>query len=215
MWLFCRPNGLTKGEPLSGENQKIIRIRHKLAELEQEKRALEAELSRLELEDSHPVVTRATTLSNREKLVIFRELFRGREEVFPTRWENMKSGRSGYAIACGNEWVRGICNKPRVKCGACEHKAFLPVTEDTIRFHLSGKDGRGKPFCAGVYPMLLNETCWFLAADFDKNTWQDDVMAFVQTCRQSNIPAHVERSRSGNGGHVWIFVTAHPLYNLL
>ena len=190
---------------MSGENLKIMRIRHKLAELEQEKRALEAELSRLELEDSHPVATRATTLSNREKLAIFRELFRGREEVFPTRWENMKSGRSGYAIACGNEWVRGICNKPRVKCGACEHKAFLPVTEDTIRFHLSGKDGRGKPFCAGVYPMLLNETCWFLAADFDKNTWQDDVMAFVQTCRQSNIPAHVERSRSGNGGHVWIF----------
>ncbi len=188
-------------------DEEIARVRRRLAELEREKQALEAELSRLEVVAAFPVPvpTVTTALSNQEKVTIFRQLFRGREDVFPTRWENTRSGKSGYAIACGNEWVRGICNKPRVKCSACEHKAFLPVTDDMIRFHLSGKDGRGKPFCAGVYPMLLDETCWFLAVDFDKESWADDVSAFIQTCRRSGIPAHVERSRSGNGGHVWFF----------
>ncbi len=188
-------------------DQEIAKVRRRITELEREKQVLEAELSRLEAEAALPVPAPAepSALSNQEKVIIFRQLFRGREDVFPTRWENTKSGKSGYSIACGNEWVRGICNKPRAKCSACEHKAFLPVTDDVIRFHLSGKDSRGKPFCAGVYPMLLDETCWFLAADFDKETWADDVAAFVQTCHSSSIPAHVERSRSGNGGHVWIF----------
>jgi hypothetical protein len=57
----------------------------------------------------------------------------------------------------------------------------------------------------GVYPMLLDETCFFIAADFDKATWQDDARAFLETCRVMNLPAALERSRSGNGGHVWLF----------
>jgi len=192
---------------MSGPNEEITRVRRKLAQLEQEKQALEAEFSRLEVKALFPASTQEepVALSNQEKVTIFRQIFRGREDIFPTRWENTQSGKSGYAIACGNEWVRDICNKPRVKCSACAQKAFLPVTDDTIRFHLSGKDKQGKPFCAGVYPMLLDETCWFLAADFDKDAWKDDVTAFVQTCQQLCIPAHVERSRSGNGGHVWMF----------
>jgi len=192
---------------LSNGSENITRIRRRLVKLEDEKRRLEAELKVLEAKQSvqPPTDPIQSSLSNQEKIDIFRNLFRGREDVFPVRWKNAKSGKSGYAIACGNEWVRGICRKPRAKCSACEHKAFLPVTDDVIRFHLSGKDARGKPFCAGVYPMLLDETCWFLAADFDKETWQADVTALVQTCKEFAIPAHVERSRSGNGGHVWIF----------
>ena len=92
-----------------------------------------------------------------------------------------------------------------MKCSACEHKAFLPVTDDIIRFHLTGRDARQRPFCAGVYPMLPDETCWFLAADFDKNSWQTDVSAFVKTCDQVSIPVYIERSRSGNGAHAWYF----------
>ncbi|MDF0599419.1 DEAD/DEAH box helicase family protein [Psychromarinibacter sp. C21-152] len=178
-----------------------------MAELEAEKRRLEEEINALEAAQSAPPPTDPvqTDLSNQEKIGIFRDLFRGREDVFPVRWENAKSGKSGYAIACRNEWVSGICRKPQVKCSECAHKAFLPATDDVIRFHLSGKDARGKPFCAGVYPMLLDETCWFLAADFDKEAWHADVTAFVQTCMEYGIPAHVERSRSGNGGHVWVF----------
>jgi len=185
----------------------IDEIQRRLGELEIEKQSLEAELRRLEAEASsrRSVCQARPNLSNQEKISIFRRLFRGREDVFPSRWDNSKIGKSGYAIACGNEWVRGICRKPQIKCTKCENKAFLRVTDEVIRCHLSGKDARGRPFCAGVYPMLQDETCWFLAADFDKETWQTDVEAFVQTCRNNGVPVYVERSRSGNGGHVWVF----------
>jgi superfamily II DNA or RNA helicase/very-short-patch-repair endonuclease len=79
------------------------------------------------------------------------------------------------------------------------------VTDDAIRWHLSGTDAAGEPFVAGVYPMLQDETCFFLAADFDKDGWQEDAGAFFSTCGEFGIPAAMERSRSGRGGHVWIF----------
>lgn len=140
-----------------------------------------------------------------EKIALFRSLFRGREDVHPRRFENQRTGRAGYAPACGNEWVRGICGKPRIKCGDCPHRAFLPVTDEVIRRHLSGKDSQGKDFVAGVYPMLEDETCFLLAMDFDKDTWRGDVLAIMETCRRLDIPAALERSRSGNGCHVWFF----------
>ena len=140
-----------------------------------------------------------------EKVALFRSLFRGREDVYPRRFESKKTGRAGYAPACGNEWVRGICEKPRIKCGDCPHRAFLPVTDEVIRWHLSGKDAAGQDFVAGVYPMFADETCCFLAMDFDKDAWRDDVLAVMEACRRLQIPAALERSRSGNGGHVWLF----------
>lgn len=143
--------------------------------------------------------------STGEKIALFRSLFRGREDVYPRRFESKKTGRSGYAPACGNEWVRGICEKPRIKCGDCPHRAFLHVTDEVVRCHLSGKDRAGQEFIAGVYPMLADETCHFLAMDFDKETWRDDVLAVMATCRDLDIPAALERSRSGNGGHIWMF----------
>lgn len=103
-----------------------------------------------------------------EKVALFLSLFRGREDVFARRFENRKTGRSGYAPACGNEWVVGICEKPRIKCAACPNRAFVMVDESVIRQHLTGKDETGKPFVMGVYPMLLDETCRFLAVDLDK-----------------------------------------------
>ncbi|MEX1116206.1 MAG: DEAD/DEAH box helicase family protein [Akkermansiaceae bacterium] len=140
-----------------------------------------------------------------EKVALFRALFRGREEVYPRRFVSKKTGKPGYAPVCANEWVRGICEKPRIKCGDCPRRAFLPVTEEVIRWHLSGKDKAGQEFIAGVYPMLADETCYFLAMDFDKESWRDDVLAVMETCRILQIPAALERSRSGNGGHVWLF----------
>ena len=142
------------------------------------------------------------------KIALFRGLFRGREEVYPRRFESATTGRAGYAPVCGNEWLRGICDKPRIKCGDCPRRAFLPVTDEVVRQHLSGKDPAGREFVAGVYPMLADETCYFLAMDFDKDTWRDDVLAVMATCRQLQLPAALERSRSGNGGHVWLFFAA-------
>lgn len=139
------------------------------------------------------------------KIALFRSLFRGREDVYPRRFESRKTGKSGYAPACANEWVRGICEKPRIKCAVCPHRRFLPVTDDVIRWHLSGRDDSGQPFVAGVYPMLLDETCFFLAVDFDKAGWQADTTAFLQACRRLGLAAALERSRSGQGGHVWLF----------
>lgn len=143
--------------------------------------------------------------SSEEKIGLFRSLFRGREDVYPRRFESRKTGKSGYAPACANEWVRGICEKPRIKCAECPHRRFLPVTDEVIRWHLSGRDDAGQPFVAGVYPMLLDETCFFLAVDFDKSGWQQDSTAFMETCRQLDLSAALERSRSGRGGHVWLF----------
>jgi hypothetical protein len=98
------------------------------------------------------------------KIALFRSLFRGREDVYPRRFESRKTGRAGYSPACANEWVLGVCEKPRIKCSECPHQRFLSVTDEVIRWHLSGRDGQGRGFVIGVYPMLLDETCFFLAA---------------------------------------------------
>ncbi|HTT41324.1 MAG TPA: DEAD/DEAH box helicase family protein [Burkholderiales bacterium] len=145
------------------------------------------------------------TSSSQAKIDLFRSLFRGREDVYPRRFESRKTGRYGYAPACANEWVRGVCEKPRIKCAECPHRRFLPVTDEVVRWHLSGHDPDGQPFVAGVYPLLLDETCFILALDFDKSGWAQDALAFLDACRRLHVPASLERSRSGHGGHVWLF----------
>lgn len=140
-----------------------------------------------------------------KKVALFRGLFRGRSDVFPIRWENRTTGRSGYAPACGNEWQRGICEKPKVKCSACPNQAFLAVDDVSIERHLRGTDANGAPFVIGVYPMLADNTCSFLAADFDEGEWRRDAFAFRDSCERHGIPVAIERSRSGNGAHAWIF----------
>src|SRR3990167_5293483 len=140
-----------------------------------------------------------------DKIAIFRSLFRGREDIYPRRFENSKTKKSGYSTACRNEWVRGVCEKPRIKCLECQFQRFIPVTDDIIQSHLQGIDSSGRDFVMGIYPMLLDETCFFLATDFDKASWQDDAVAFLKTCHQMNLPAALERSRSGKGAHVWLF----------
>jgi len=139
------------------------------------------------------------------KVRLFRTLFRGREDIYARRFESLKTGKSGYAPACANEWVRGVCEKPRIKCAECPHRRFLAVTDDVIRWHLSGFSADDEPFVAGIYPLLPDETCWFLAIDFDKSGWREDAAACLETSRHLNLPAALERSRSGSGAHLWFF----------
>ena len=177
----------------------------RVAELQREKAALFQSPGAQDV-NYKPIVTNQST--QEEKIVLFRSLFRGREDIYPRRFESLKTGRQGYQPACRNEWVRGICEKPKIRCEECGHREFLPITDQVMRNHLQGfdlQDRAGRDFTIGVYPMLPDETCWFLAADFDKVSWQGDARAFLETCSLLSVPAAIERSRSGNGGHVWIF----------
>jgi superfamily II DNA or RNA helicase len=191
----------------------IAKVEKHLANLLKQKEDAEAELRSLREElaisenqnnirssfSSSPPDNIAHSLSPAEKVALFHRLFRGRDDVYPKLWQNAKTGNKGYSPACDNEWVRGVCEKPRVKCGECPNQAFLPVTTETILDHLQGRH------VIGIYPMLKDETCWFLAADFDKDAWREDVLAFTETCRRIGISYAIERSRSGNGAHVWFF----------
>lgn len=143
-----------------------------------------------------------------DKVRLFRALFRGREDIFPTRFTSKKTGKAGYAPACANKFVRGVCDLPKVKCSECPNQAFTPVDDRVILDHLRGRH------VMGVYPLLDDETCWFLAIDFDKSSWQDDVGAFSETCQAMDVPVAVERSRSGNGAHAWFFFEAPVAANL-
>jgi len=155
-----------------------------------------------EITPSAAPVPAAANLTPEDKVALFLRLFRGREDVYPKLWQNQQADKKGYSPACSNEWIRGVCEKPRVRCGECPNQAFLPVTADTILDHLQGRH------VIGVYPMLKDETCCFLAADFDKEAWREDVMAFTETCRRARVPYAIERSRSGNGAHVWFFFSS-------
>jgi len=151
---------------------------------------------RVRLPASRPATTPTTP---GDKVRLFRELFVGRQDVFPTRFVSKKTGKPGYAPACKNKFVRGACELPRIKCGECPNQAFVRVDDAAILAHLRGRH------VMGVYPLLDDETCWFLAVDFDKKSWAEDVAAFVAACRDVGLPASVERSRSGEGAHVWFF----------
>lgn len=139
------------------------------------------------------------------KIALFRERFRGREEVYARRFESSRTGRAGYQPACGNEWVQGVCEKPRIKCSECRYQRWLPLSDEVIRWHLSGADERGRPCVIGIYPMLRDERCHFLAVDFDGESWAEDALAYQESCRRLDVPVLLERSRSGEGGHVWLF----------
>jgi len=137
-------------------------------------------------------------LNTDEKVVLFRRLFQGRIDAYPIRWES-KAGKAGYSPACANEWRPGVCEKPRIKCSDCGNRLLIPLSDQIIYDHLAGRH------TIGVYPLLANDICYFLAVDFDDTDWQEDAQAFRSSCIELGVPAALEISRSGNGAHVWIF----------
>ena len=148
------------------------------------------------------IVSKKSSLE--EKVLLFISLFKGRRDVFALRWES-QSGTSGYTPACALEWQKPVCQKPVIKCNQCQHRKLLPLTEQVVIEHIKGEK------TIGLYPLLQDGTCSFLAVDFDKSQWQQDVLAFAATCKKLNISYSIERSRSGNGAHVWIFFTSNIL----
>jgi hypothetical protein len=134
-----------------------------------------------------------------QRIEFFRSLFRGREDVYAIRWENA-DGRSGYMPRADRDWKSYLHAKEKDRKRVDRQtRKFRPLTQDVVRGHLVGD------LTVGIYPLLRDETCWFLAVDFDKRTWQKDATAFLTACREMNVPAVLERSRSGNDGHVWVF----------
>ena len=131
-------------------------------------------------------------------------LFRGRTDVYAKRCYSKKYESSYYIPACKNEWVRGVCDRTRTKCKDCSNRDLLPLTKEVFDSHLRNKDENGAGI-AGIYPLLPDETCLFLAIDFDEEKWQNDVSVFRSVCKDLNIPTAIERSRSGNGAHAWLF----------
>ena len=144
-----------------------------------------------------PAVSNASDVT--DKIALFMSLFKGRDDVYAKRWEGKRDHKSGYSPTCLNEWEKGTCLKPRGTCAHCDHKAYASLDQGAVKKHLLGET------VIGMYPMLPDDTCWFLAIDFDKGEWQKDISVLVAVCRETNIPVAVERSRSGNGGHAWIF----------
>jgi superfamily II DNA or RNA helicase len=148
--------------------------------------------------DAAPPPLEPSRLTTDEKVVLFRRLFQGRTDVYPIRWES-KAGKSGYSPACANEWRAGVCEKPRIKCSDCGNRLLIPLSDHVIYDHLTGRH------TVGVYPLMADDTCHFLAVDFDDADWREDALAFLSSCRELDVPAALEISRSGNGAHVWIF----------
>ena len=161
-------------------------------------------------------------LSLEQRVEIYMSYFRGRDDVYPYLSINKNNPNIKYYIpACVNEWKVGVCNKTMGKpCKTCQYKELKPINYDVIKNHIYNNK------TIGIYPLLEDETCYFLAFDFDdkkdENHIKDDVLAFAKVCDENNVPIAIEKSRSGKGIHCWLFfnekikaVTARKLGSLL
>lgn len=195
--------------------QKLIESIHDLEvrcqALDKEKSHINQELARLHEElrqlSSEPLVTIGFPADHRtpetpdEKIALFLKLFACRRSVYPKLWENKSKGTKGYSPACQNEWDRDLCRKPQIKCAECPNQAFPPLDENAARTHLQGLQ------TIGTYAINEDDTCVFLACDFDDDGWQNDVTSYRKAGNDLGIDITIERSRSGNGAHAWIFFT--------
>jgi superfamily II DNA or RNA helicase len=179
----------------------IEAARRKLAELDRLRELAAARVTELDRLRGSPIADGAggDERTAASKLRLFRDLFRAREDVFAVRWENHGSSRSGYSPRCANEWQRGVCGKPKIRCGDCGNQAFVALDDRQLLTHLRGRQ------VIGIYPLLPDDGCWLLAIDLDRGSWRADVLALARTCQSLGVHPAIERSRSGNGAHVWFF----------
>ncbi len=188
-------------------SDEIKSLEEQLAMLECESRKIRSRLLLLKLRDDKTVVWQKYGLpisnnipqSPEEKIRLFLKLFRCRENVYPKLWENLKQNRKGYSPACRNEWRHGICGKPKVKCSACQNQSFPSLDYTAVDSHLRGYQ------TIGTYAIREDDTCVFLACDFDGETWSEDVVTYLSVAESMGVDIGIERSRSGNGAHAWIF----------
>ena len=144
--------------------------------------------------------------SSQEKIEYFLSVFKGREDVYARRYHSTTTGKTGYTPVCKNEWVHGLCDKKKYRCAECPNREFRPLTADVVKAHLIGRDSLCRDVAA-IYPMLADNRTWLLAADFDEENWKFDVTAFCKSCKDAGLVPAVERSRSGNGAHVWFLLS--------
>jgi superfamily II DNA or RNA helicase len=190
--------------PVNEEFDAAIASREaRLRELDSERDAVARELEELRTQREQATSGTAgeadASWTPQRKLALFAGLFRGREDVFPRRWEKPAKGRSGWAPCCENEWKAGVCSKPRVKCGQCPNQAFRAPAQSELLAHLQGRQ------VMGTYPLLADDMCWLLAIDLDGRSWRLDVEAIREVCEELDVVPAIERSRSGDGAHVWFF----------
>lgn len=176
-------------EDLATANREIERLRSLLGLSDESREAGRSwEPSLFAVGDPLPAVDESSP--NELKLTLFHALFAGRRDVYATRWENASSGKSGWSPAVRGGW-------PRAKSGA--RRDYLPLTDDVLISHLRGDAA------LGIYPLLHGDRTRLLACDFDRAGWALDALAYVDACRELDVPVALERSRSGNGAHVWTF----------
>ena len=208
------------GERTSMDTTDVSVLIQRIQELEKENARLKAILDKNRIEykiydsntcgtnhvEASPAPTCQFTLQ--EKVAIFKGLFQGRDDVFAKRWYSSTTQKSGYQPVCQREWNREFCDKRKYKCADCPNRQFAPLTYNDYFNHLAGKDAWGRDVI-GLYPIRKDNTCCFLCTDFDDKScehgYKNDVLAFVNVCKTWNVPCYIERSRSGNGAHVWIF----------
>lgn len=205
--LLTRYNKLLRQYEVLHKENEVLRSLLKIHGVEYETRMKEDMNTPIYSLVSVPTIT----LSIDERIRLFQSLFKGREDVFARRWFSKTTGKSGYQPVCINEWKQGICDKKKYRCAICPNRNFAPLTTQDMYRHLEGKD----EYCCdvvGLYAIMQDNNCAFLCADFDdkncKYGYKEDVLAYVGVCREWLIPYAIERSRSGNGAHVWIFFEA-------
>ena len=173
---------------------RVAKLRREIEALDAQKSAKEQELIKLQLEPSSlfegsdRADRSSPALRPEEKIALFLELFGARRDVYPKFWENRSSGKKGYSPAYINDHVAGGSGK-----------RLLPLDDHVIEKHLRGQQA------IGVYPLRPDDSCIFLAADFDGEGWRENVLAYREVAQKSGVNAATERSRSGNGAHAWIF----------
>jgi hypothetical protein len=197
---------LLENKALKLEN---VKLRH-LLEIKQDAKNSEAglpipnQVSVLESSKLPEILIDKKVITPSGKIQLFISLFKGRDDVYAKRWQNMK-GQSGYAPVCNNEWRDGVCKKPKVKCVNCAEQSYAVLTEQVIEDHLRGNA------VIGIYPLLKDDTSHFLAIDFDGGQWRRDIEVIIDICDEFHIPVALERSRSGDGAHLWFFFDK-PVY---